>query len=62
MPEIPAWRYGPAQLWYDMMGVDETGQGFDYGFKLKQVGHMTSTCKQLRNNVVYKLIYSNTTA
>ncbi|KAK2177894.1 hypothetical protein NP493_573g01008 [Ridgeia piscesae] len=36
MPEIPAWRYGPAQLWYDMMGVDETGQGFDYGFKLKQ--------------------------
>ena len=42
MPEIPAWRYGPAQLWYDMMGVDETGQGFDYGFKLKQVGHMTS--------------------
>ncbi|KAI0232494.1 Transcription initiation factor TFIID subunit 1 [Lamellibrachia satsuma] len=36
MPEIPAWRYGPAQLWYDMMGVDETGHGFDYGFKLKK--------------------------
>ena len=37
MLEIPAWRYGPAQLWYDMMGVDETGEGFDYGFKLKKV-------------------------
>lgn len=43
MPEIPAWRYGPAQLWYDMMGVDETGHGFDYGFKLKKVCHMTNT-------------------
>ena len=28
------WRYGPAQYWYDMMGVSETGQGFDYGIKL----------------------------
>ncbi len=34
--EIPAWRYGPAQLWYDLIGVDETGEGFDYGFKLKK--------------------------
>ena len=29
------WRYGPAQYWYDMLGVSETGEGFDYGFKLK---------------------------
>ncbi|XP_064607804.1 transcription initiation factor TFIID subunit 1-like isoform X1 [Liolophura sinensis] len=32
---VAPWRYGPAQLWYDMLGVDETGEGFDYGFKLK---------------------------
>ena len=36
-PSVAAWRYGPAQLWYDMLGVDETGDGFDYGFRLKQV-------------------------
>ena len=32
--EVAPWRYGPAQYWYDMMGVSETGEGFDYGFKL----------------------------
>ncbi|GIX95371.1 transcription initiation factor TFIID subunit 1 [Caerostris extrusa] len=31
-----AWRYGPSQLWYDMLNVNETGEGFDYGFKLKE--------------------------
>ena len=35
--EIPDWRFGPAQLWYDMIDVDETGEGFDYGFRLKKV-------------------------
>ena len=35
--EIADWRYGPAQLWYDMLDVDETGEGFDYGFRLKKV-------------------------
>ncbi|XP_067663597.1 transcription initiation factor TFIID subunit 1-like isoform X1 [Haliotis asinina] len=34
--EVAPWRYGPAQLWYDRLEVDETGEGFDYGFKLKQ--------------------------
>ncbi|XP_025197408.1 transcription initiation factor TFIID subunit 1 [Melanaphis sacchari] len=29
------WRCGPAKLWYDMLGVPETGEEFDYGFKLK---------------------------
>lgn len=29
------WRFGPAQAWYDMLNVPETGDGFDYGFKLK---------------------------
>ncbi|KAM4662387.1 transcription initiation factor TFIID subunit 1 isoform 3-T3 [Discoglossus pictus] len=35
-PKIAEWRYGPAQLWYDMLGVPEDGSGFDYGFKLKE--------------------------
>lgn len=34
-PEVPYWRHGPAKLWYDMMDVSETGEGFDYGFHLK---------------------------
>ncbi|XP_073456912.1 transcription initiation factor TFIID subunit 1-like [Aquarana catesbeiana] len=34
-PRIAEWRYGPAQLWYDMLGVSEDGSGFDYGFRLK---------------------------
>lgn len=29
------WRYGPAQIWYDMLDVPESGEGFNYGFKLK---------------------------
>lgn len=33
--EVAPWRYGPAAYWYDMLGVDETGENFDYGFKLK---------------------------
>lgn len=30
------WRYGPAQLWYDMLGVPEDGSAFHYGFRLKE--------------------------
>lgn len=29
------WRFGPAKLWYDMLGVPENGE-FDFGFKLKE--------------------------
>lgn len=29
------WRFGPAQIWYDMLDVPESGEGFNYGFKLK---------------------------
>lgn len=32
--KVAPWRYGPAQLWYDRMEVDETGEDFNYGFKL----------------------------
>ncbi|NXN81179.1 TAF1 factor, partial [Bombycilla garrulus] len=35
-PNVAEWRYGPAQLWYDMLGIPEDGSGFDYGFKLKE--------------------------
>uniref|UniRef100_A0A8C7KIH5 Transcription initiation factor TFIID subunit n=1 Tax=Oncorhynchus kisutch TaxID=8019 RepID=A0A8C7KIH5_ONCKI len=35
-PKVAEWRYGPAQLWYDMMGVPDDGSGFHYGFKLKE--------------------------
>lgn len=33
---VAPWRYGPAQYWYDNLGVSETGDGFDYGFKMKK--------------------------
>lgn len=36
-PKVADWRFGPAQLWYDMLDVPETGEGFDYGFKTKEV-------------------------
>uniref|UniRef100_A0A8C4SNE0 Transcription initiation factor TFIID subunit 1 n=1 Tax=Erpetoichthys calabaricus TaxID=27687 RepID=A0A8C4SNE0_ERPCA len=35
-PKVAEWRYGPAQLWYDMLCVPEDGMGFDYGFRLKE--------------------------
>lgn len=35
-PKVAEWRYGPAQLWYDMLGVPEDGCNFSYGFKLKE--------------------------
>lgn len=34
-PHETDWRYGPAQLWYDMLDVPLLGGNFDYGFKLK---------------------------
>lgn len=36
-PKVAEWRYGPAQLWYDMLGVPEDGNSFNYGFRLKEV-------------------------
>ncbi|XP_034951275.1 transcription initiation factor TFIID subunit 1 [Chelonus insularis] len=33
-PKVADWRFGPAQIWYDMLKVPETGDGFNYGFKL----------------------------
>lgn len=42
-PRVAEWRYGPAQLWYDMLGVTEDGGGFHYGFKLKDDQKQDST-------------------
>ncbi|XP_064206308.1 transcription initiation factor TFIID subunit 1 isoform X4 [Anguilla rostrata] len=36
-PKVAEWRYGPAQLWYDMLGVPEDGSSFHYGLRLKEV-------------------------
>ncbi|XP_074863698.1 transcription initiation factor TFIID subunit 1 isoform X1 [Carettochelys insculpta] len=42
-PKVAEWRYGPAQLWYDMLGIPEDGSGFDYGFKLKEYAREQET-------------------
>lgn len=34
-PKVADWRFGPAQVWYDMLEVSESGEGFNYGFKLR---------------------------
>lgn len=34
-PSTAHWRFGPAQVWYDMLNVPESGEGFNYGFKAK---------------------------
>uniref|UniRef100_A0A7N5ZVY0 Transcription initiation factor TFIID subunit n=1 Tax=Anabas testudineus TaxID=64144 RepID=A0A7N5ZVY0_ANATE len=36
-PKVAEWRYGPAQLWYDMLGVPEDGSSFNYGFKSRKL-------------------------
>lgn len=40
-PKVADWRFGPAQIWYDMLEVPETGDGFNYGFKLKEKVRMS---------------------
>ncbi|XP_068208830.1 transcription initiation factor TFIID subunit 1 [Palaemon carinicauda] len=39
-PHEADWRYGPAQLWYDMLDVPAAGCNFDYGFKVKTKDEM----------------------
>uniref|UniRef100_A0A673BVZ0 Transcription initiation factor TFIID subunit n=1 Tax=Sphaeramia orbicularis TaxID=375764 RepID=A0A673BVZ0_9TELE len=41
-PKVAEWRYGPAQLWYDMLGVPEDGSNFNYGLKLKEENSIES--------------------
>ncbi|KAM9788696.1 LOW QUALITY PROTEIN: transcription initiation factor TFIID subunit 1 [Neosynchiropus ocellatus] len=44
-PRVAEWRYGPAQLWYDMLSVPEDGSNFNYGFKLKDKTSEPETLK-----------------
>ncbi|XP_039293213.1 transcription initiation factor TFIID subunit 1 [Nilaparvata lugens] len=45
-PKAADWRFGPAQVWYDMLDVPETGEGFNYGFKLKEKTEDNETPKE----------------
>uniref|UniRef100_K1PWR6 Transcription initiation factor TFIID subunit 1 n=1 Tax=Magallana gigas TaxID=29159 RepID=K1PWR6_MAGGI len=47
--KIAPWRYGPAQYWYDLLGVDESGENFDYGFKMKPKEEIETDRKELEN-------------
>nr|XP_022324480.1 transcription initiation factor TFIID subunit 1-like isoform X2 [Crassostrea virginica] len=47
--KIAPWRYGPAQYWYDLLGVDESGENFDYGFKMKPKEEVETDRKELEN-------------
>uniref|UniRef100_A0A8B9RJ71 Transcription initiation factor TFIID subunit n=1 Tax=Astyanax mexicanus TaxID=7994 RepID=A0A8B9RJ71_ASTMX len=50
-PKVAEWRYGPAQLWYDMMGVPEDGAGFHYGLKLKEESAFITIRSQLEDEL-----------
>ena len=54
-PSVAEWRYGPARLWYDMLGISESGDGFDYGFQLKQTSQ--ETAEQASGNSSSKVEY-----
>lgn len=43
-PKVADWRFGPAQVWYDMLEVPETGDGFNYGFSLKEKVNLLFCC------------------
>lgn len=46
-PKVADWRFGPAQIWYDMLEVPDSGEGFNYGFKTKAAS--TSSQPQLKD-------------
>ena len=56
-PQTHAWRYGPAQLWFDALGVPEDGHGLDYGFKMKVPYTCTSTCTSTSTCILYMYMY-----
>ncbi|XP_066256544.1 transcription initiation factor TFIID subunit 1 [Euwallacea similis] len=45
-PKAADWRFGPAQIWYDMLEVPEGGDGFNYGFKLKDEKEVSSKLEE----------------
>ncbi|XP_043656395.1 transcription initiation factor TFIID subunit 1 isoform X4 [Drosophila teissieri] len=48
-PKVADWRYGPAQIWYDMLEVPDSGEGFNYGFKTKAASSSQSQIKDERH-------------
>jgi len=44
-PKVADWRFGPAQIWYDMLEVPDSGEGFNYGFKTKPAQSSSSQNK-----------------
>ncbi|XP_060584432.1 transcription initiation factor TFIID subunit 1-like isoform X2 [Ruditapes philippinarum] len=50
--DVAPWRYGPAQYWYDMLGINETGEGFDYGFKVKKENEERMAAKEIKEEPV----------
>ncbi|XP_017847616.1 transcription initiation factor TFIID subunit 1 isoform X2 [Drosophila busckii] len=44
-PKVADWRYGPAQIWYDMLEVPDSGEGFNYGFKINQQNKQSNDYK-----------------
>lgn len=63
-PKVADWRFGPAQVWYDMLEVPETGEGFNYGFKIKEkvttVSIRQSTFSYFTSVLKYCLFYFQT--
>uniref|UniRef100_A0A8C4ITH0 Transcription initiation factor TFIID subunit 1 n=1 Tax=Dicentrarchus labrax TaxID=13489 RepID=A0A8C4ITH0_DICLA len=53
-PKVAEWRYGPAQLWYDMLGVSEDGSNFNYGFKLKE--DQSNKVRQALENELFLMV------
>lgn len=47
---VADWRYGPGRFWYDRLKVPENGEGFDYGFKLKNTEESKSDKKEININ------------
>lgn len=54
-PKVADWRFGPAQLWYDMLEVPETGDGFNYGFTTIEKVRLTFFVSCLINLFIYNL-------
>ncbi|KAI6241578.1 hypothetical protein M3Y99_00317400 [Aphelenchoides fujianensis] len=44
--EPPAWRFGPAQIWYDRLGLPEKPKRFDYGFHVSKQAKIPSLAKK----------------
>ncbi|XP_030762639.1 transcription initiation factor TFIID subunit 1 [Sitophilus oryzae] len=49
-PKAADWRFGPAQIWYDMLDVPETGDNFNYGFKVTNERMTFKSTPEVENN------------